>query len=61
MIVMDSNETLTLEELEEMLRDATMAMRCAVGTSQPCGCGIIHEILYVCRYHYSLMKSNSHL
>lgn len=61
MIVMDSNETLTLDELEEMLRDATMAMRCTVGTYQPCGCGIIHEILYVCKHHKSIMKSNSYL
>ncbi len=58
---MDSNVTLTYDKLKQMIDDARDTMRCAMSTASSCGCGTIHELFYMCKYHYSLMKSNSYL
>ena len=58
---MDSNVITSLEALEEMIKDASGAVRCAIGTTGSCGCGMIHELFYVCKRHYAIIQSNSYL
>lgn len=58
---MDSNVNVSFDALESVIKDAKKTMRCAMSTCGSCGCGFIHEIFYMCKYHYAIMKSNSYL
>ena len=58
---MDNNVITSLDALEEMIKDVSSTARCAIGTCGGCGCGMIHEIFYMCKCHNNRLKSNTHL
>ena len=45
-----------LEVLEELFSKSTRRVYCLEGFGRKCGCGLIHHILYVCKYHKSMFK-----
>ena len=51
----------TLEELEKLVDDVIRKIRCNRMAWSKCGCGMIHGLMYTCRYHYLQLKSNTHL
>ena len=49
------------DELEQWMEAITTDGVCNKGFTKECKCGMIHDIMYICRYHYNLLKLNTHL
>jgi hypothetical protein len=48
------------ENMGDMLwRKPQRKIRFHEGFERDCGCGLIHELLYLCNYHKQLFRSNS--
>lgn len=54
-------ESLNLKQLTEMLYMANNRSGCLRGIRGHCGCGVIHEMMYMCNYHRSELLSDSNL
>jgi len=55
-----------LNELtHDMLKVTAKRFRCFRSAhshlNHECGCGVIHDVFYCCKYHHNLLKSNSYL
>ncbi len=55
------DELTTLEGYLKLINQTIRKGVCLHGIKSPCGCGIIHELMYVCNYHKSQLLLNTHL